>query len=114
MNLFVPKMRFQHSINCITAIRSSHFSLTKPIYPNMNETVTISRAEYEKLKGLESKVDELSRMNEWFLEQIKLLNKSKYSSKTDSVSEETALRKFLCKKESKQIRKQITNFVVKT
>ena len=54
MNLFVPKMRFQHSINCITAIRSSHFSLTKPIYPNMNETVTISRAEYEKLKGLEN------------------------------------------------------------
>ena len=45
---------------------------------NMNETVTISRAEYEKLKGLESKVDELTRMNEWFLEQIKLLNKSKY------------------------------------
>lgn len=56
---------------------------------NMNETVTISRAEYEKLKGLESKVDELTRMNEWFLEQIKLLNKSKYSSKKDSVSEET-------------------------
>ena len=56
-------MRFQHSINCITAIRSSHFSLTKPIYPNMNETVTISRAEYEKLKGLESKVDELTQMN---------------------------------------------------
>lgn len=56
---------------------------------NMNETVTISRAEYEKLKELESKVDELTRMNEWFLEQIKLLNKSKYGSKTDSVSEET-------------------------
>lgn len=56
---------------------------------NMNKTVTISRAEYEKLKGLESKVNELTKMNEWFLEQIKLLNKSKYSSKKDSVSEET-------------------------
>ncbi len=59
---------------------------------NTDETITISRAEYEEIKAenikLQDRITELERINEWFSEQIKLSNKAKFGSSSDKVSDE--------------------------
>lgn len=48
---------------------------------NNAETVTISRAEYEKLL-------EIEKQNEWLLEQLRVLKSKQFGSSSEKASEE--------------------------
>lgn len=51
----------------------------------MNETVTISRAEYERLR---TEIQNLEKANQWLMEQLRLIKSNKFGSKADKTSEE--------------------------
>ena len=52
---------------------------------NNAETVTISRAEYEKLL-------EIEKQNEWLLEQLRVLKSKQFGSSSEKASEEIFFR----------------------
>lgn len=52
------------------------------------ETVTISRAEYERLTQLEEENSQLEARLRWFEEQLKVLSKNHFGSRHESASEE--------------------------
>ena len=52
------------------------------------ETVTISRAEYEKLQGQQGYISELEQQNQWLLEQLRLAKRRQFGSRSEKASEE--------------------------
>lgn len=54
----------------------------------MNETITISRAEYEELMSLRTANSELEKQVQWLMEQLRLVRVNKFGSKADTASEE--------------------------
>lgn len=52
------------------------------------ETVTISRAEYEKYKAQKAELTELRSQNDWLLEQLRLANKKRFGASSEKVQEE--------------------------
>lgn len=60
---------------------------TAPI-TGTTESMTISRAEYEKLKSLEAENAKLAARNRWLEEQLAVLNRNHFGSKHETASDE--------------------------
>lgn len=53
-----------------------------------DETITISRAEYEKLLSIKAESEHLENMNRWYEEQLKIIRQKMYGTKAEKASAE--------------------------
>ena len=54
---------------------------------NSGDTVTISRAEYEQFLKLKEENEQLSKLNDWFLQQLTLAKQKKYGSTSEKADD---------------------------